>query len=190
MRDKFFFPLAALLAVLMVLLAIQPGIGRLPTGSVTGDGLNYDRIVIEGPYLNKAISGGDARIQLVRENRKYSLYIEAAGAADAPELSPHFRLAPDIELRLAGRRVRITAAVRPAETRGAQQAEISYSSGRAGDSGWQTMDLEPGLTELSFEYDVPPLQGAQGVDYVAIRPVAPEQARAIILERIILERLP
>lgn len=192
MRDKLFFPLAALLTVMMVLLAIQPGIGRLPTGAVAGDGINYDRIVIEGPYLNKLISGGDARVQLVRQREDYHLYIEAAAEALAasPELGPHFRLAPDIEVQFAGQRIRITASVRPADDRSAEQVEIMYSTGRAGDSGWQTLDLQPGLSDVSFEYDVPPLQGEQGVDYLAIRPVVPEKSRALIVERIVLERVP
>lgn len=192
MRDKLFFPLAALLTVVMVFLAIQPGIGRLPTGAVAGDGLNYNRIVIDGPYLNKIISGGDARAQLVRENDTYFLYIEAAAEAlvAAPELGPHFRIAPDIEIQFASHRVRVTARVRPADARGAQQVEMIYSTGRAGDSGWQVLDLQPGFSEVSFEYDVPSPLGEQGVDYLAIRPVVPDKSRAIIVERIVLERLP
>ncbi|MFN3608692.1 MAG: hypothetical protein ACK4Y9_06480 [Hyphomonas sp.] len=191
MRDKLFFPLAALLTVAMIILAIQPGIGRLPTGAVAGDGVNYDRIVIDGRYLNKVISGGDARAQLIREGDAYRLHIEAAAEAlaAAPELGPHFRLAPDIEVQLAGQRVRITARVRPADARGAEQIEMNYSTGRTGDSGWQVLNLEPGFAEVSFEYDVPALQGEQGVDYLAIRPVVPDKSRAIIVEQIVLERL-
>lgn len=192
MRDKFFFPLAALLTGMMIFLAVQPGIGRLPDGAVAGDGLNYNRIVIEGPYLNKAVSGGDARVQLIRDGKSYYLYIEAAADAlmAAPELGPHFRLAADIETQFAGRRVRVTARVRPADTRGAEQVELNYSSGRAGDSGWQMLDLQSGFADVSFEYDVPPLEGDQGVDYIGIRPVVPDKSRALVLERIVLERLP
>lgn len=192
MRDKFFFPLAVILTVLMVFLALQPGVGRLPTGAIAGDGLNYNRIVIEGPYLNKIIAGGDARAQLIREDKSYYLYIEAAADALAasPELGPHFRLAADIEVQFSGRRVRVTALVRPADRRGAQQVEVNYSAGRVGDSGWQVLDLQPGFSEVSFEYDVPLHQGEQGVDYIAIRPVVPDKSRAIIVERIVLERLP
>lgn len=192
MRDKFFFPLAALLTVMMVILAIQPGFGRLPTGAVTGDGVDYNRIVIEGPYLNKIISGGDARAQLIREKDSYFLYIEVAADAlvAAPELGPHFRLAPDIEVQFAGRRIRVTATVRPADARGADQVEMNYSTGRAGDSGWRTLELQPGFSEVSFEYGVPLPQGEQGVDYIAIRPMVTEGSRAIVVERIVLERLP
>ncbi|MBY9065964.1 hypothetical protein K1X12_03590 [Hyphomonas sp. WL0036] len=192
MRDKLFFPLAALLAAAMVLLAIQPGVGRLPTGAVAGDGMNYDRIVIEGPYLNKVIAGGDARAQLIREGGNYYLYIEAAADAlsAAPELGPHFRLAADIETQFSGRKARVTVRARPADVRGAEDIEVNYSAGRVGESGWQVMPLQPGFSDVSFDYDVPLIQGEQGVDVLGIRPVVPDKSRALVIERIVLQRLP
>lgn len=193
MRDRIFFSLAGVLVLAMVFLALQPGIGRLPTGPVAGDGLNYNRIVIDGRYLNKVIAGGDARTQLLRTpQRGYELQIDAA--ADAlvaePELGPHFRLAPDIELQFSGRKIRATIRVRPSDDQGAMEVEANYSAGRTGQSGWQKFQLQPGFTDFSFEYDVPPVVGEQGVDYFGIRPVVPEKQRGIIVESIILERLP
>jgi hypothetical protein len=193
MRDRIFFPLAGVLVLAMVFFALLPGIGRLPTGPVAGDGLNYNRIIIDGRYLNKVVAGGDARTQLLRTpERGYVLGIDAA--ADAlpaePELGPHFRLAPDIELQFSGRKIRATIRVRPTEDQGAMAFEANYSAGRAGQSGWQEFELQPGFTDFSFEYDVPPATGDQGVDYLGIRPVVPEKRRGIIVERIILERLP
>lgn len=191
MRDRLFFSLAALLILCLVGLAVWPGVGRLPTGAVAGDGFNYERVTIEGVYLNKVIAGGDATTRLVREGSDMLLYIEArAGAlADAPELGPHFRLAADLEKQFAGRRLRITASVRPADQRGAEQVLVNYSAGRAGESGWQVFDLKPGLSDVSFEYDVPPVIGEQGVDYLAIRPLVPDKSRALLVERIMFERI-
>ena len=193
MRDRIFFPLAGVLVLLMVFLGLQPGIGRLPSGPVAGDGTNYDRIVIEGEYLNKVIAGGDARTRLLRtQDRGYVLQIDAeAGVlADAPELGPHFRLAPDIEVQFSGRRIRATVRMRPADDQGAMEAQANYSAGRVGESGWQTFALQPGFTDFSFEYDVPLTSGEQGVDYFAVRPVVPEKRRSLLVERITLERLP
>jgi len=188
-----FFPLAGLLVVLMVFVALQPGIGRLPTGPVAGDGVSYDRIVIDGKYLNKVIAGGDARTRLLRTPENgYVLQIDAAvGAlADPPEQGPHFRLAPDIELQFSGRRIRATVRMRPADDQGAMAAKLDYSAGRVGESGWQEFDLVPGFADYSFEYDVPVASGEQGVDYFAVRPVVPEKRRGLLVERITLERLP
>jgi hypothetical protein len=193
MRDRIFFPLAGVLVILMVFLAVQPGVGRLPTGAVAGDGINYDRIVIEGRYLNKVIAGGDARTRLLRmPERGYVLQIDAEAGAllEAPELGPHFRLAPDIEVQFSGRKIRATVRARPAADQGAMQIWANYSAGRAGESGWKTFSLQPEFTDFTFEYEVPVMSGEQGVDYFGVRPVVPEKRRGILVERITLERLP
>lgn len=192
MRDRLFFPLTALLVAALIWLAFLPGIGRLPSGAVAGDGANYDRIVIADTYLNKIIAGGDAIARLERRpGGRYVLYIEAAALAlsEEPEAGPHFRLASDIELQMAGQRIRVTARVRPALDRGATRVRMNYSTGRAGESGWQAIALQPDFSEVSFEYDVPPLAGEQGVDYLAIRPDVPEKVRAILVEQVMIERL-
>jgi hypothetical protein len=192
MRDHFFFPLAALLAGMFVFLAILPGFGRLPDGPMAGDGVNYDRIVIEGPNLNRIIAGGHAVTRLLREDEKYLLYIEEAEDAlsEIPELGPHFRLAADIELQFSGRLVRVTIRARPADIRGAEEIMVNYAAGRTGESGWQVLGLQPDFSDVGFEYRVPPVRGEQGLDYLGIRPVVPDKSRAVIIERVILERLP
>jgi hypothetical protein len=193
MRDRIFFPLAGLLVILMVFLALQPGIGQLPTGAVAGDGVSYDRIVIEGAYLNKVIAGGEARTRLQRlPDKRYVLQIDADvdALADAPELGPHFRLAPDIEQQFSTKKIRVTVRARPAENQGAMEMKVNYSTGRAGESGWHEFALQPDFADFSFEYDVPAAVGDQGVDYIAVRPVVPSKRRGILVERITLERLP
>ncbi len=193
MPDRIFFPLAGSLVLMLVWLGIQPGIGQLPTGPVAGDGANYNRIVIDGAYLNKVIAGGEARTRLLRTpDRNYALQIDAevdALAAD-PELGPHFRLAQDIETQFSGRRIKVTVRARPIEDQGATQVQVNYSAGRVGQSGWKVFDLQPGAAEFSFEYDVPVMSGEQGIDYIAVRPVVPEKRRGLVIEAIILERLP
>ena len=192
MKDRIFFPLALLLAAGMVLLAVWPGFGRLPDGPVTGDGANYDRITVEGAFLNKVLAGGDATTELVRaEGGGYLLYIEAQAGllGPEPEEGPHFRLASDMEVQFSGRRIRSTVRMRPADQKGAMQARLNYSVGREGDSGWQTFDLAPGFEDFSFEFEVPQHVGDQGFDYFAIRPVVPEKSRALLVESITFERV-
>ena len=193
LKDRLFFPLAVLLAIGMVFIALSAGFGRLPTGAVTGDGVNYDRITIEGEYLHKVYAGGDATTQLVKDpDGTYGLFISAQDQTlnDAAEFGPHFRLAQDLEVQFSGRRIRCTVTVKPAADRGATQVALNYSAGRIGESGWQILDLAPGTKEVSFEYDLPTIEGDQGVDYFGIRPVAPEKPRAIIVEKVVFERLP
>ncbi len=192
MKDRIFFPLALLVAAGMVGIAILPGVGRLPSGAVTGDGQNYNEIAISGAYLNKVVAGGDAETRLIDgPNGRKQLYIEvqAGTLEDAPELGPHFRLAADIEVQFSGYTIRCTVRARPADTRGALQMEANYSAGRAGESGWQVFDLQSGTQVFSFEYDVPLVEGDRGVDYFGVRPVVPDKSRGLIVEEVKFERL-
>lgn len=193
MPDRIFFPLAGLLVLVMVFLAVQPGIGQLPTGPVAGDGTNYDRLVIDGEYLNKVIAGGEARTRLLRtQGGGYVLQVEAAkDALDVePELGPHFRLAPDIEMQMSGQRIRVTVRARPADQQPAAQIQVNYSAGRVGQSGWRVFDLKKGSGDYSFEYAVPVMSGEQGVDYIGVRPVVNEGRRGVLVDAVIVERLP
>jgi hypothetical protein len=192
LRDGAFFPLSLLLAAGLIALAISPGLGRRPTGPVTGDGINYNRILIGGDYLNKVYAGGDA-LTAVRKGTSgaQELFIEAmAGQLDeAPEFGPHFRLAADIEQQFSGRTVRVSVRARPADDRSAVQIQLNYSAGRAGESGWKVFDLKPGWNEYAFEYKVPVIEGDQGFDFVAVRPVVPEKIRGVVIDQIELTRL-
>lgn len=192
MRDIWFFPAAGALVVLMVLVSVLPGLGNLPTGPVTGDGTNYNRITVSGEYLNKVLAGGDATTELVRGKKgQRLLHIEAEAGALRPEAEagPHFRLASDMELQFSGHRIRCTVRARPADVRGALQIALQYSVGREGDSGWQILDLSPDFTDVSFTYDVPAIRGDQGFDYFGIRPVVPQKSRGILVESVTFERL-
>ena len=192
MRDRFFFPAALIVVGLMVFFAIRPAIGALPTGTVTGDGVHYDKIVVEGTYLHKIYAGGNAKTELVDgPDGKRVLLIQAdAGALrDEPELGPHFRMAADIEIQFAGQTVRTTVRARPADEKGAMQIALNYSAGRVGESGWEIFDLKPGFHDFSFDYDVPLIEGDQGVDYFGMRPVVPDKSRALLVERVTFERL-
>jgi hypothetical protein len=192
MRDRFFFPAALVLVAMMIFLALRPGIGALPTGPIAGDGAHYDKITIEGAYLHKIYAGGNAKTALVEgEDGLSVLYVDADFGAlrDEPELGPHFRLAADLETQFAGTTVRITARVRPADDRGAMQFAMNYSAGRVGESGWKIFDLQPGFADFTFDYDIPYVEGDQGVDYFGIRPIVPDKSRAILLERVTFERI-
>ena len=168
MRDRFFFPAALALVAMMVFLAIRPGIGALPSGAVAGDGANYNKITIEGDYLHKVFAGGNAKTELVDgPDNKTLLYIEAETGALRDE----------------------PVRARPADDRGAMQIAMNYSAGRVGESGWRIFDLKPEFSDLSFDYDVPRIEGDQGVDYLGIRPVVPNKSRAVLIERITLDRI-
>ena len=75
------------------------------------------------------------------------------------------------------------------DTAWASQGSSNQGPGRVGDSGWQVFDLQREFQDYSFEYDVPVIEGEQGVDYLGIRPVVPDKSRALIVESVKFERL-
>ncbi len=192
MRDHFFYPAALIVLALMVFFAIRPGIGRLPDGPVTGDGVNYSVITIDGNNLNKIYAGGEAETRFAKDpegNPAVFIRIETEALSEDPLLGPHYRLAGDLEVQYSGQIIRCTVRARPADEGGAMQMRVNYSAGRVGESGWQTFDLKPGYQDYTFEYRVPIARGDQGLDYFAIRPVVPDKSRSLWVKQITFTRL-
>lgn len=190
MPDKLFFPLAILLAGLLVLLALRPALGALPTGAVSvGDG-NYARVTVDGVQLNRINAGGEARIELIQSDDPTYLEIETAAGVltDDPMLGPHFVLAEDIELQFSGHQIEVAITARPAQSRGATQMRVNYSAGRDGESGWQEFDLQPDWATFTLTYDVPVKTGERALDYLAIRPVTPDKTRALQISTVEMVR--
>ena len=188
--DRLFYPIAMLVTGLTIFLAIRPALGALPTGPVSVGDLQYDRIVVDGIQLNRIEAGGDANITLVGsgENTRIQVETVAGTLSDDPRLGPHFRLAADLERQFSGFTMTITVRAKPGEAPGATQMKVNYSTGRDGESDWQIFDLKPEFDDHSFRYDVPLKSGANGLDYLAIRPVTPEKTRNLLIERVTFER--
>ncbi len=191
-RDSVFFPAAAMLAGALVLLALSPAFGALPSGPVSvGDG-QYRTVMVSGLQLNRMQPGGPARLSLVPAgpDSEIGIAVDAGTLSDEPALGPHFPLAADLEVQFSGFEIEITVRAKPGETRGATQMRVNYSTGRDGESGWQVFDLKPGYDDYTFTYRVPARTGQQqGLDYLGIRPVVPDKSRTLLVERVTFRRL-
>lgn len=191
-RDIFFYPAAALLAAGLVVLALSPAFGALPSGPVSvGDGA-YDTVLVAGEQLNRMQPGGDAGLALLGTGpaSAMEITITADTLSDDPQLGPHFPLAADLEVQFAGYEMAITVRAKPGAMRGATQMRVNYSTGRNGESGWQVFDLKPGYDDYTLTYRVPVRTGEQGLDYLAIRPVVPDKSRTLLVERVEFRRGP
>ncbi|MCI4645540.1 MAG: hypothetical protein MRY64_12235 [Hyphomonadaceae bacterium] len=190
MRDRLFFPAIFLLAAALVWLALLPGVGALPSGPVSvGDG-QYRQIEVSGLELNRIEAGGEVDIQLVRGEGPAYLRMETIAGAlpDDPLRGPHFMLAADLEVQFSGFEMEITVRAKPGERLGATQMMVNYSTGRDGESGWETFDLRPDWEDFTFRYRVPVKTGENGLDYLAIRPVTPDKTRSLLIESIRFRR--
>ncbi|MEM7766009.1 MAG: hypothetical protein AAF253_00805 [Pseudomonadota bacterium] len=189
-KDTVFYPLAAIAAALLVLLALSPAFGALPSGPVSvGDG-QYGAVSVSGLQLNRMQPGVEATLTLVEsaDPTAIEIGVDAETLSDDPVLGPHFPLAADLEVQFAGYEIAITVRAKPGPTRGATRMQVNYSTGRDGESGWQAFDLKPGYDDYTFVYDVPARTGEQGLDYLGIRPVVPDKSRTLLVEEVRFER--
>ena len=190
MSDRVFFPLMFLIAAAMVLVALQPGADALPKGPVGGANSDYVTITVEGDQLNRVVAGGEAGLGYIERDGEKFLKIEsyAGFQDDNPVKGPHFELDSDLESVFADHEVEITLTVRPAIRKGAHAFQANYSTGRDGESGWQTFDMYPDWRDYSFIYRLPSKKGEVAFDYLGLRPVVPEDMRSIEVKRVKFRR--
>jgi len=177
---------------MMIITALRPGDGACkPTGPVGGADSDYKTITVEECNLHRIIAGGEDALGLLERDGELFLKIESYSGLqmDDPERGPHFQLDSDLERVFSDHDVEITLTVRPSNRRGAHSFQSYYSVGRDGGSGWQTFDMFPDWKEYSFTYRVPEKKGENAFDYLGIRPVVPEDTRAIEIKRVRFRRI-
>lgn len=191
MKDTVFYPLIGILVVAMVISALylgwqQPKCG--PFGGADGPE-DYSLIILKGGDLCRmeAQLGYD----LVLEDETLTIRAEPEASFADPRQNAHFRLGPDLETVFSGHRLRISFTVKPTNAAGAEAFEFNYSAGKAGNTGWTRFDLKPEWDTYTAEIDVPRklLENNVALDYLSVRPVVPEKARAIELREIRFRRL-
>ena len=192
MTDRVFFPSALAAAVLLVAIALLPGLGALPTGPVSGGNTDYQRITVSGDQLNRFVAGGDADISLERIDGQTVLRVAVTHdvLSEAPLQGPHFVLDRDLETVFAGRELKVTIRVRAAEEYGAEEMRVNYVVSNDDESGWQILPVTRQFEDTSFTYTLPPRADDEArYDYLAIRPVVPEKQRALLISSVTFEPL-
>ena len=184
MSDTVFFPVAAMVAIAMVSLAMRQPSGALPTGSVSGADTNYRIIRVSGVNLNRFVSSEYSEYAIVPTESGPALRIFPTGDffPANPDSGPHFRLAPDLETVFSGKDLRISIRARTTAEDGAASFEFNYFAGPEGQSGWQRFALQPEFRNFSFEFTVPLANQDQGVDFLGIRPVIGDRGSGIEIE--------
>jgi len=184
LTDTVFFPLAALVAAVMVALAIRQPSGALPTGSISGADTDYRVIRVSGINLNRFVGSEYTDLALVPTGSGPALRIHPAldFFPGNPDSGPHFRLAPDLEAQFSNRDVRISVRARSTEEKGASHFEVNYASGPEGESGWKRFALQPTFRNYSFDFKVPEATQDLGVDFLGIRPVIDAKGAGMEIE--------
>jgi len=187
MRDYIFFPLAAILAAVFVLMGLQPWAERVPTGPWScGRCANPEDASVEGKELHRFVPGNYNGIKIVTPDGGGAEVLRITRGANEqygnPESGPHIVIDSDLECTLAGRAVEVIVTARSVgEEFGADRFEVDYFA-RAdveGESGWRPFDLTREFKDYAFTFQAPNRGGVMGFDVLGIRPVAPDKQRTM-----------
>jgi hypothetical protein len=181
MQDRYFFPLAAVVAGAFVFTALQPFADRPPTGPLSSGGRNAEDITAEGRELHRFLPGNFDGLKIVDtpEGKILRITRQASETYEDPRSGPHIVLAEDLEFTFESRKIEITIEARAAATAGASEFEANYYAKAEGESGWLTFPLTSEFQPYTFTFDTPAYGGTLGYDYLAIRPVVPDKERAM-----------
>ena len=166
----------------MVIIAARPPPEACPVGSVSVSSTYYKIIPLKGAQLNRFITNDFVEKRTCDVNTDYVLSLTAPANTiypASPDIGPHFRLAPDIESVFSGNQIKILIEARSTGSSDERAFELNYFSGPKGASGWQRYELLPTYSQFVFDYTVPKASQEQGVDYLAIRPVAGASAEQV-----------
>lgn len=190
LKDIIFFPLAILVAAIMVGGAMMVG-GNAPNcGPVGGAGgpADYRFARIEG--INLCRMQGRRGYDVNLEGDILTITAQPRPPLEDYEQNPHFVLGGDLETVYAGQELKVSVTARPSSGAGAEAFEVLYSTGNAGGSDWRTFALQPDWKTYEFTFNVPRklLESAVAFDYLAIRPVPGEKARSLEIKDIEMRR--
>ncbi len=187
MSDRLFFPLAALLAAVFVVAALEPFADRPPRGPVSGGGRNAQDVTVQGEELHRLLPGDVGGLdvgpgpdgQIIARMSRMSEQVY-----DAPRSGPHIVLAEDVEYALQGRTVEVTVEARAAGDFAADEMEVNYTARADAESGWKAFDLTHEFAPYSFTWNVPERGDVEGYDFIGVRPVAPDKRRTLEIRSI------
>ena len=184
--DFAFYPLAVLLAGLMIFLALAPYEDRKPSGPMSGAGGDVSHLIVSGDDLYRFVAGeaGTIGLEEIGETVLLRITLRAGEIYDLVSYGPNLPLESDLERQYAGKRIKVTVRARYAGDFPAEFFEANYSTGRTENSGWRRFELGPAFQDYSFVYAPPAADAQFGQDYLGVRPVAPEKRRTIEVSRI------
>lgn len=170
LKDRYFYPLAALIVAAMVAFALSFG-ERIDL---------TDREIWQAGYT---MSGEDL-VRLTAQPGTQAVFVAAAGgepayarltstaARDSLPAGPGVfaPLGPQYERAFATHKLRMTVTARASRTNPLETFDIGYFSDGAGDSGWERHTLASDWSNYVLEFRPGALTARQGLDHASIWP--------------------
>ena len=184
LKDSHFYPLAALLIVAMIALALSFGGGddlddaeRLATGWT-----------MEGPALrNMTVSPGSNQRYIDEDGGFIRLSTFTAMGEGPGSLGVFATLSSDYERVFAGRELRVTITARAAAPDPLERFDAAYFTVEGPATPWRGFELGDSFEDHSFTYTPPIIAAPPNADLVAIFPGRTGEQREMDVSRIRIE---
>lgn len=170
LKDRFFYPLAALSVAAMIAVALS-----------FGEGIDLtDREIWESGYTMM----GEDLVRLTAQPGTQAVFVAAASGEPAyarltstatrdslPAGPGVFApLGPQYERAFASQNIRMTITARASRLNGLETFDIGYFSAGSKDSGWKRKSLTPDWQDYILDFNPGPLTARRGLDHASIWP--------------------
>lgn len=172
MRDRYFYPLAIVVIVGIVIYALLPG----RSGAMRK---SDQEILNSGYHLSGAelrrLTAADGTVINFRSddagNVSSAILLSSIPVERAPLSAGVFAtLGNDYERMFGGRELKISVNARAGNLQPLERFKFGYFTAGAGDSGWNEFTLGPEYEEFNFRYSPKRPTETAGYDYVGIWP--------------------
>jgi len=170
LKDRFFYPLAALLAIGMVAFALSFGV----TTDVTDREIWCKGYLMTGEDLTRLAAQPGTQAVFVSASGKEPDYARLTSTVARASINPKpgifAPLGPNYERAFATRRLRLTITARSSAVKGLEAFDMGYFTAGSGDSDWNRRALTPDWEDYVMEYTPGALSDVQGLDHFSIWP--------------------
>jgi len=170
LKDRYFYPLAAIIVAVMVYFALSFGTAEAPT----------DREIWEQGYVMK----GEDLARLTSQPGTQSVFVAARGSKPAyarltstvarasvvSKPGVFAPLGPNYERAFATYNLRLTITARASDVNGLDHFDMGYFTAGSGDSDWIRKELSEDWADYVMEFRPKALTATQGIDYFSMWP--------------------
>jgi len=170
LKDRYFYPLAALVMIAMVAFALSFS----ETYELSEEDILENGYLMEGENLAHLAQQPGTQATFIAAVRSEPAFARLKSTAARDSLPPgpgtFAPLGPRYERVFAGRRLKMTITARSSRVSPLQEFDMGYFSAGSGDSGWKPRSLTPEWTEYHMEFIPGELNDTQGLDHFSIWP--------------------
>lgn len=189
LKDRFFYPLAALIAVAMIGIALS----FAQQVDLSDTMIWEEGYTMEGTDLSRltAQPGTQAIFHATMGGEPAFARLNTTTARDNLPPGPGIfaSLGPDYERAFSERLLRLTVTARPSQINPLREFDMGYFSAGAGDSGWKRRTLEQGWSDYVLEFRPGLRTTDPDLDYFSIWPGETAEALSMDVKRMRVEVL-